>query len=62
MKDNLEHDLDHRSSLSIEKILAATKEETEETENIEVIDAQAELSRRDSEVVSNNILEKKIGH
>uniref|UniRef100_A0A171EBL7 Uncharacterized protein n=1 Tax=Ascaris lumbricoides TaxID=6252 RepID=A0A171EBL7_ASCLU len=50
MKDNLEHDLDHRSSLSIEKILAATKEETEETENIEVIDAQAELSRRDSEV------------
>uniref|UniRef100_A0A915C9K1 Hamartin n=5 Tax=Parascaris univalens TaxID=6257 RepID=A0A915C9K1_PARUN len=50
VKDNLDHNLDHRSSLSIEKILAATKEETEETENIEVIDARAEISRRDSEI------------
>ncbi|VDM38713.1 unnamed protein product [Toxocara canis] len=49
LKGNHEHELERRSTVSIEKILAATKEEVE-TENIEVIDAKAELSRRDSEI------------
>ncbi|VDK45901.1 unnamed protein product [Anisakis simplex] len=39
---------DRRSALSIENILAGTKEEDSE-ENIEVINAKAEITRRDSE-------------